>query len=132
MGLLTFALVVMGEALATYDAVASGLRPIGLVALGLGAVPFYIGSTFASFRRVVVFRNGIVSSTLPFTERFTWKSPVLHSEDISEIRNTFAGTRVVGMAFESKKGRWYSVHRAEVGSEMFNNVLAFKRRYYSD
>ena len=132
LGLALMALDVFSMILLAYVSVVEGLELPSLFVLIVGAIGFYLVSSIAFSRRARVYENGVVPSILPFVERFSLKSPVLKSEDISEIRNMFAGTRVIGIGFETRRGRRYFVSRSEVGREMFNSLLDFKRRFYSD
>jgi len=131
-GVAVMGLILIGFVALIYGIVSQGFAPISVVILVLGALLFYFTSALGFSRRARVYQNGIVPSFLPLAERFSWQSPVLHKEDISEIRNIFAGKRIIGVGFETHNGKKYEVGRSAVGDEVFDHFLDFKRRYYSN
>lgn len=131
-GIALMALLVFGMLALVYAMVVDGFKPISVVGLILATLLFYSISSLTFMRRAKVHQNGIVPSLLPFAERFALHSPTLHREDISEIRNSFAGKRIIGIVFETHDGKKYGVTRGDVGNKVFDYFLEFKRRFYSE
>ena len=130
-GVALMALMLIGFIVLVCGIVSQGLTPMSLTTFVLGGLLFYFVSALGLSRRAKVYQNGVVPSFLPFAERFSWRTPILHKEDISEIRNRFAGRRIIGVVFETHNGKKYSVARSGVGDKVFYHFLQFKRRYYS-